>query len=109
MSDITEAVARAICAEVEQDPDEVIYTVALGREHPMWEAYVSTARAANAAYESADWAAEFAPKGACCLCGNHGVIDTRGKVFTPAGSEVGARVYCICPNGRRLKSSVKRP
>jgi len=47
--------------------------------------------------------AEFAPKLHCCLCGGVGTIDTRGKVFTPAGYECGALVYCICPNGRALK------
>ena len=49
------------------------------------------------------WLAEFAPRNHCCLCGNHGVIDTRGKVFTHAGFECGAVVFCICPNGRALK------
>ena len=49
------------------------------------------------------WLNEFAPKHLCCLCGNRGIIDTRGKVFSPAGIECGALVYCICPNGRSLK------
>ena len=49
------------------------------------------------------WMKEFAPHGHCCLCGNSGVIDTRGKVFTSAGVEVGAKVWCICPNGRSIK------
>ncbi len=35
----------------------------------------------------------------CTLCGNTGVIDTRGTT-TPAGLEVGRLNYCICPNGR---------
>lgn len=39
----------------------------------------------------------------CGLCGNHGVVDTRGKVRTPAGYSCGVRRYCICPNGRALK------
>ena len=52
------------------------------------------------------WLAEFAPKHHCCLCGNKGIIDTRGKVFTPVGFECGARVFCICPNGRSMKSQV---
>lgn len=48
------------------------------------------------------WFQEFAPKRACCLCGGHGVVDTTGKVFTSAGVDVGAKVFCICPNGRAL-------
>lgn len=39
----------------------------------------------------------------CGICGNWGIIDTRGKVFTPAGVECGMRAFCICPNGRALK------
>lgn len=38
----------------------------------------------------------------CTLCGNRGVIDSRG-VKTPAGKEVGRLNYCICPNGRSLR------
>ena len=49
------------------------------------------------------WIAEFAAKHCCCLCGNRGIIDTRGKVFTPANFECGDIVFCICPNGRALK------
>lgn len=59
------------------------------------------------------WQAEFRGpttgvwKGAHCgLCGNYGVIDTRGKVFTPAGVECGVRAYCICPNGRAMRERV---
>ena len=39
----------------------------------------------------------------CGLCGNSGMVDTRGKVFTAAGYECGVRTWCICPNGRALK------
>lgn len=38
----------------------------------------------------------------CTLCGNSGVIDTRG-VTTYAGVEVGRLNWCICPNGRTLR------
>lgn len=38
----------------------------------------------------------------CTLCGNHGIIDTRG-VRTPAGVEVGRLNYCICPNGQVMR------
>jgi hypothetical protein len=49
------------------------------------------------------WLNEFAKHQACCLCGNRGIIDTRGKVSTPAGYECGDVVFCICPNGRTMK------
>lgn len=40
----------------------------------------------------------------CCgLCGNSGVVDTRGKVVSPRGEDCGIRAYCICPNGRAIK------
>ena len=42
----------------------------------------------------------------CCgLCGNSGIVDTRGKVFTPSGYDCGVRAYCICPNGRTVKAA----
>ena len=40
----------------------------------------------------------------CGLCGNSGVIDTRGVMFTPAGVECGVLAFCICPNGRLYKT-----
>jgi hypothetical protein len=54
------------------------------------------------------WAREFAPRGHCCLCGNFGVIDTVGLVHTPAGVECGAKVFCICPNGRQMKKASEK-
>lgn len=48
--------------------------------------------------------------GHCGLCGNSGVIDTRGRMYTPAGVECGVLAFCICPNGRafkRAKANVK--
>ena len=40
----------------------------------------------------------------CCgLCGNSGVVDTRGKVVSPRGEDCGVRAFCICPNGRAIK------
>lgn len=45
---------------------------------------------------------EFIVKGMCSLCGNKGIIDSRG-IRTPAGFECGGLHYCICPNGRALK------
>jgi len=42
--------------------------------------------------------------GCCGLCGNTGVIDTRGTVKTPSGEPAGGvRAWCICPNGRKAK------
>lgn len=49
------------------------------------------------------WITEYSARGHCCLCGNVGIIDTRGKMFTPAGFECGDRVFCICPNGRAMR------
>jgi hypothetical protein len=39
----------------------------------------------------------------CTLCGNRGVIDSRG-VCTPAGVRAGRLNYCICPNGQALRA-----
>jgi hypothetical protein len=47
------------------------------------------------------WLEFLGPPGveSCCgLCGNSGVVDTRGKVYAPA-----VRAFCICPNGRAIK------
>lgn len=42
----------------------------------------------------------------CCgLCGNTGIVDTRGRMFTPANVETGVRTFCICPNGREMKKT----
>lgn len=38
----------------------------------------------------------------CTLCGNHGIIDSRG-LCTPAGIDVGRLNYCICPNGQAMR------
>jgi hypothetical protein len=43
------------------------------------------------------------PQGFCGLCGNWGVIDTRGKEYTPAGHHAGVVGFCICLNGRAWK------
>lgn len=39
----------------------------------------------------------------CGLCGNCGMINTVGKIFSPAGVECGVNVPCICANGRATK------
>ena len=52
------------------------------------------------------WAKYYATKH-CTLCGNHGIIDTRG-ITTSTGKPVGRKNYCICPNGqnRRKKNAM---
>ena len=51
------------------------------------------------------WLTEFVhPSGLCCLCGNSGVIDTRGRVESASGGPCGALCFCICPNGRAWKA-----
>lgn len=43
----------------------------------------------------------------CTLCGNTGIIDSRGQK-TPAGLEVGRLNWCICPNGQTIRNQVHR-
>lgn len=52
--------------------------------------------------------AEFIRKNMCMLCGQTGIIDTRGRMFTPAGVECGGIAFCICPNGRAIKKQDPR-
>lgn len=47
---------------------------------------------------TAFWARTYVRGLHCSLCGNYGVIDTRGT-RTPAGVECGDVHLCICPNG----------
>lgn len=51
---------------------------------------------------------EPCPNCHCGLCGNHGIVDTVGKVSTPAGHPCGVRTFCICPNGRVMKKNAER-
>jgi hypothetical protein len=53
------------------------------------------------------WLEDFSIGGLCCLCGNSGIVDTRGKVPGPMGRDAGARVFCFCPNGRAAKRFCK--
>jgi|GEM_PF-2513620 len=39
----------------------------------------------------------------CTVCGNIGVLDTRG-VRTTAGILVGRVNYCFCPNGQSIRA-----
>ena len=41
--------------------------------------------------------------GCCCLCGNSGIVDTRGTTWTPKRKPSGARVFCFCPNGQLIR------
>lgn len=50
-----------------------------------------------------DWREYVGPEGLCGLCGNHGIVDTKGVTFSPVGVPCGVRRWCICPNGRALK------
>jgi len=51
------------------------------------------------------WVKHYATDG-CTLCGNSGIIDTRG-LKSPAGRPFGRLNYCICPNGQ-IKRAVRR-
>lgn len=57
----------------------------------------------DAPRESQDLWLEFCVKNLCSLCGQVGIVDTRG-IRTPANFECGGLHYCICPNGRALKA-----
>jgi len=46
---------------------------------------------------------------ACTLCGNSGVIDSRGRAMTAVGVAVGRLNYCICPNGMVLRRNRANP
>lgn len=45
------------------------------------------------------WLRHYVRHGICVLCGNSGLLDTRG-VKTPTGVACGGLHYCICPNGQ---------
>lgn len=48
------------------------------------------------------WLKYYADK-ICTLCGNKGIIDSRGRATSPAGHVAGRLNYCICPNGQALR------
>jgi hypothetical protein len=48
------------------------------------------------------WVAHYDSRMGCSLCGNSGVLDTRG-VRNARGREVGGLHPCICPNGQSLR------
>ncbi len=43
----------------------------------------------------------------CTLCGNTGIVDTRGARAGRLGKAVGRLNWCICPNGQVLRKSMK--
>ncbi len=46
----------------------------------------------------------------CGLCGNSGVIDTRGRAISGAGYDAGILAFCLCPNGRAcVKAGLTSP
>lgn len=53
-----------------------------------------------------DYWLEFYCTEHCTLCGNSGVVDTRG-VRTPVGVPCGRKNWCICPNGQVLRHHAK--
>lgn len=40
----------------------------------------------------------------CTLCGNIGLIDTRATARSPAGVYCGRVNFCVCPNGKSLRT-----
>ena len=61
---------------------------------------------ATAPVNADTWLEFLGPSGVeshCGLCGNTGIVDTRGKVTSSHGDECGVRACCICPNGRIIK------
>jgi hypothetical protein len=46
------------------------------------------------------WANNYIYLTLCSLCGNKGIIDTRGRAISAAGVDSGRKNFCICPNGR---------
>ena len=56
------------------------------------------------------WIEHYVHRNHCSLCGNTGVIDTRGAK-TPAGFDCGRLNWCICPNGQlsRIHSGRETP
>jgi hypothetical protein len=50
------------------------------------------------------WIEHFQEAGLCSLCGQRGIIDTRG-LRSPAGVLCGKLNFCICPNGQALRTA----
>lgn len=57
---------------------------------------------------TAYWLEYYVSDNHCSLCGNTGIIESRG-VRTPAGYELPPKSnWCICPNGQQLRSLQKK-
>lgn len=52
------------------------------------------------------WLEFLTPEKLCGLCANHGIVNTVGKITSPAGCVTGVEAWCICPNGRILKKQL---
>ena len=66
-------------------------------------------KGAKVAAVTAYWLKFFMSKGLCGLCGNTGVVDTRGRATSHAGVTAGGRFCCICPNGQALRRNGHDP
>lgn len=51
------------------------------------------------------WVENFVNGHHCSLCGNSGIIDTRGTAVTGAAIKSGRLNWCICPNGMAIRSN----
>lgn len=49
------------------------------------------------------WVAHYMSTRECKICGDRGTFQTRANVST--GLIVSAAMFCICPNGRRLRAA----
>jgi hypothetical protein len=49
------------------------------------------------------WVRNYVHKDLCSLCGNSGVVDTRGRAVSAVGVDAGRRQFCVCPNGQTMK------
>jgi len=50
----------------------------------------------------------FTEDGLCSLCGQSGIVDTRG-IVSPGGVACGRLNFCICPNGQALRKGYASP
>ena len=80
--------------------------IAFGRQLALGACDISWQVANYAPIDATTWLEFLGPgdESCCGLCGNTGLVDTRGTVKTPKGNDCGIRAFCICPNGRLLKN-----
>ena len=53
------------------------------------------------------WLDHYVRKGMCSLCGQSGILDTRGSAVTATGLHCGDIHFCICPNGQTWRETGK--